>query len=320
MTESLTRAEILARLSAARDPVILIHVKPDGDAIGSAAALARYYIARGQAVTVLSADPIPERLAFLMEGIPTVPYTGRAGRTVLSLDVAAEGQLGSLAREFGVGAPPDFMIDHHETGAPFAPVYLLPHASATGEILADLLIALSGDAPLPRETATCLFAAITSDTGCFRFSNATGDTFRRAAELLDLGADGARVNHLLFESKSPRQLKAEAATAERMALAENGRISYAVLPRSVLSDIGDEYFETAIDVVREVQNVTVSFTMKEQPDGAFRVSLRSLSADVASVAAVHGGGGHRKAAGCTLRGMTAEDALALLLRELAPLA
>lgn len=320
MKTRLSRGAILACLAAAHDPVILIHVKPDGDAIGSAAALAHWFSDRGQAPTILCADPLPARLSFLLDGVTLAPYRGREGRTVIAVDVASEGQLGDLSRDFGHETPPDFTIDHHDRCTPFAPCYLRPHAAATGEILADLLAALAKPEPLTRPIATALFAAISSDTGCFRFSNATGATHRCAARLMDLGVDAGNINHLLFESKTPTQLRAEAATADRTAVAAGGRIAYALLERTLLNELGEESFDTAIDIVRAIAGVTVAFTVKEQKDGALRVSLRSTAADVASVAALHGGGGHIRAAGCTLRGMTLQDAARTLLRELAPIA
>lgn len=320
MTARLSRKAVLARLAAAHDPVILIHVKPDGDAVGSAVALAHFYHDRGHAVSVLCADPIPARLSFLLDGLALAPYAGREGRTVLALDVASEGQLGSLSDGFGAETPPDFSIDHHEHCTPVAPCYCRPHAAATGEILVDLLGALTEPAGLTPPMATALFAAIASDTGCFRFPNATGATHRAAARLIDLGIDAGRVNHLLFESKTPAQLKAEAATADRTVLAADGRIAYASLDRALLDRFGEENFETSIDIVRAVAGVTIAFTLKEQQDGSLRVSLRATTANVAAVAALHGGGGHARAAGCTLRGTTAENAAEALVRELTPLA
>lgn len=320
MIPRLTRGEVLARLEAARDPVILIHVKPDGDAVGSAVALARFFIGRGQAPSILCADPIPARLSFLLRDLTLAPYRGREGRTVIAVDVASEGQLGPLAETFGTDTPPDFSIDHHERSAPISPCYLRPRAAATGEILADLLTALRKPAPLTCPVATALFAAISSDTGCFRFSNATGATHRVAARLIDLGVDAGDVNHRLFESKTPAQLKAEAATADRTVVTGDGHIAYAVLERPLLDRYGEEYFETAIDIVRAVAGVTIAFTVKEQKNGDLRISLRSTVADVAAVAAVHGGGGHTRAAGCTFPRVAADDAVRTLVSELAPIA
>lgn len=315
----LTRAAVLSRLRDARDPIILVHTKPDGDAIGSAAALAHCFAAHGQAVSILAPDPIPSRLSFLLDGLALTPYQGREGRTVLSVDVASEGQLGSLSDAFGANTPPDFSIDHHLLSTPIAPCYLRPAAAATGEILADLLPALMHDAGLPLPAATALFGAISSDTGCFRFSNATGRTHRLAARLLDLGVDGAYVNHLLFESKSSAQVRAEAATADRTVVTAEGRIAYALLDRATLTAIGEEHFETAIDVVRTIAGVAAAFVIKEQANGSLRVSLRSVAADVAHVAALHGGGGHSRAAGCTLPAAEPITAARMLVAELLPL-
>lgn len=320
--KALTIDEVCARLSGARDPLILVHTKPDGDALGSAAALYHFFLARGQKPAIASPDPIPARLSFLTDGL-SLSNQPEAGRTVIAVDVASPSQLGALQETFLTGAiRPSLMIDHHAVGIPFADHYVLPEAAATGEVLCGVFAHLHDSALWTTPLCTSLYAAISSDTGCFRYSNATPATHRAAAQLLSFGVDGAAVNHLLFDSKSREQIAAEGIVAAKIQTAAGGRIAYAVISRADIDGAGlaDEHFETAIDIVRSLRGATVAFTLKEQKAGGYRASLRSTGADMASVAAAFGGGGHLRAAGCSLTGMTAEAAVAALLDKLAPAA
>jgi phosphoesterase RecJ-like protein len=329
--KQLTLDELCTRLRAARDPVILIHTKPDGDAVGSAVALCRFFSGRGQAPSIRCADPIPARLKFLLEGLSLSPTDDTSGRTVISVDVASPSQLGSLREAFADAGKVDLMIDHHEVGTPFADHLVMPHAAASGEVLYEVLAHME-DSPEPtqgrtspavwtRELCGALYAAISSDTGCFKYSNATPRTHMAAAKLLERGIDAARINHLLFDSKSREVLTAEGMVSAGIQTAADGRISYAIVRRADMTRaaLSDEHFETGIDIVRSLAGAEIAFLLKEQPNGTYRVSLRSTGADVASVAAVFGGGGHLRAAGCSLSGMTEAEAVSALLAHLTPL-
>ncbi len=312
--KSLTMTEARTALLAAHDPILLIHRKPDGDALGSAAALAHFYLARGERVSIDCADPIPTRLAFLTEGLTLSPIDNIEGRTVISLDVASPAQLGAIAETYLTDKTPHLMIDHHAIGTPFAPHFIIPDLSSTGEVLYDLLLSPAIDpAAEVGAVAEGLYAAISSDTGCFLYSNVTADTHRAAATLLEKQIDAARINHLLFHSKSREQLRAEGLALTKLQTACGGRIAYAVFTARELADIGEEYFETAIDIVRSLAGVKIAMTLKEMPNGTIRGSLRATTANVASVAALYGGGGHIRAAGFTLTGMTPDQAVSTLL-------
>ncbi len=313
----LDRDAVRAALLAARDPIILIHRKPDGDAVGSAVALAYFYLARGERVSIDCADPIPTRLHFLTEGLKLSPITDREGRTVISLDVASPSQLGRIADQYITDTTPDLMIDHHAVGTPFAPNWISPSASSTGEVLYDLLLSP------PLDPAACLgavaegmYAAISSDTRCFRYANVTANTLRAAAALLDIGIDAAEINHLLFDSKSREQMQAEALSLTKMQVAAGGMIAYASLTYEEIAPLGEDSFDTVNDVVRALAGVEIAMTLKEQRDGTIRGSLRSTGADVASVAAYYGGGGHIRAAGFTITDMSLAEAEADILPRL----
>ena len=316
----LSFSELVERVIGAKKPVLLTHTRPDGDTVGSCAALASLFDAMGRTPTVVSPDPIPRRLSFLCEGkwfAPVGDYPADA--TVIAVDVASPQQLGDLQSVFTGALAPSFMIDHHERGAAFCPRYLRADAAAVGEIIYDLAVALVERGALsviPPFAVNAIFASVSSDSGCFKYSNVTPRTHRIAAALIELGAEAPEINRLLFDVKTAEILSAEGYVASHVQSAANGRIAWVLVTDAIRNELGllDEHFETAIDVVRSLEGVEIAMAVKESPDGKFKVSLRSTGLDVARVAATLGGGGHARAAGCSLSAPTAEDAAAVAVK------
>lgn len=312
---SVTLDEACDLLIAAERPTILSHVRPDGDTVGSAAALCAILDAMGKRAAWDCADTLPKRLAFLFRDVPVATQEENAGGTVIAVDVASPAQLGALAERYGAV---HLSIDHHGTGELFAPSLVCPDASATGEVLyavAARLIERGALPSLPTAAAAAIYAAISSDTGCFKYANVTPETHRVAAALLsrDIGAD--RINHLLYDSRSPEQLKAEKIALSRLTTRHGGRIAAVCLSRADREGLSDEDFETAVDIARSMAGVEIALAIRELEGGVCKVSLRSTEANVAAVAQSFGGGGHLHAAGCTVLGEP-EDALEVLLPSL----
>ena len=314
----LSRREATERLLALRDPVILIHVHPDADCVGTMAALSRVFAALGQKATYASDDDVPERLAFLLNG--TERTRDLRGKDVVSVDVASRKQGGEslLAAE-----KIDLMIDHHEIGDSFADGYVISGSSSTAEVLYDLIEELveMGKLTVTREIAEPLFAAMSSDTGGFRFSSAKPRTFRIAASFIELGVNHAEISHKLFYSKSKEQIKAEGFIAKKTELFADGKIAVATHTEAERLELGaaEEHFDTAIEIPRSISGVQIAVIVKETDKGTFKASLRSLGANVAEVAKKFGGGGHIRAAGCSPEAKSIDEAKAMLISELLPL-
>ena len=235
---------------------------------------------------------------------------------MISVDVASPAQLGALAARYEGRVA--FSIDHHRSCTPFAPTYLSDSAAAAGEILYEIgahLVEMGALPSLPRPFAAAAYAALSSDTGCFRYANVTPRTHEVAAALLCAGADADRINHLLFECRTEGELRANAIAAANLSLHTGGRIGIVSLSLAARAGLSDEDFETAIDVPRSVAGVEIAAAIREMGGGVCRVSLRSTGADVAAVAASFGGGGHIRAAGCTIEG-TPNEVLTKLLPRL----
>lgn len=321
MTEyaRLSLSETVAHLLAAENPLILIHTKPDGDCYGSAAALSQIFTLLGKDSSIFSPEPIPERLGFIAALSDAKPYEEGRIYTPIAIDVASPSQLGAAEGRFS----PVLQIDHHARGIRFADFYLDADAAAAGEIvyeIAKMLLAEGKISEIPPRLASAIYTAIASDTGCFRQANTTAKTHTVAAHLISLGADFAAVNHALFEAKSPRQMRAEATVMANIRLHMNDKVaSFTSLKKDRERDgLLTEDFETSIDIVRAVKGVEVAVVVKEADtkENLYKISFRSTGADVSRVAAHFGGGGHIRAAGCTVEAENAEKALAMVLEML----
>lgn len=314
----LTEKECAKELLGIKNPVVVMHMNPDADTVGSSVALCKAYEALGIKAYYACADKIPERLKFLTDGIEPADEEDFGRLTPVAVDVASSAQLGRLAELLPKFA---LMIDHHELGSPFANFYNIKGASSAGEVVYRVLRVLEdeGRIKLTKQITYPLYAAISSDTGCFKYSSATPDTYRVAAELMETGIDYSEINHLLFSSKTEKQLKAEGFVSSVCRVVAGGKVAYACIEQKDLSALAVdmEDFETAVDIVRSVMGVEVAFVVKEKSgNGIFRVSLRSTGADVSRVAAEFGGGGHIRASGCAVSAENAAAAAEAVIAKL----
>lgn len=306
---SLSESEVAQRLNGSQSVLILFHVNPDGDAIGSAFALKHTLLALGKSAWCVCASEVPERLLFAISDsqesvLPANIPEGMRFDLIVSVDTASPSQLGELYDMYKDKI--DVMIDHHGKGTLYADNYVLAGASSCGEVLysiIDRLLSFS-DVEMPKRVAELIYTAISSDTGCFRYNNVSPSTHILAAKLIESGVDGADINHRLFGIKSLKQMQVEHAGFERMNFYSGGRIAIITFPYDLKAQYGatDENLETLVDVARCVKGVDVAAVIKQSTnENKFRVSMRSsCDFDVSEICAHYGGGGHVRAAGCTL--------------------
>ncbi len=306
----LTLSETAARLPGGEPTLILFHRHPDGDAVGAGFALKLLMEAMDCTVYCVCEDEIPERLRFLVGDAQESILQGNlpedfAPARIITVDTASPAQAGVLFPLYEGRF--DLMIDHHEKGELYADAYVDGTASSAGELIYRLsreLLATGRIPAIPEGVDRLLYAAISSDTGCFRFSNARSATHRAAAALLEADFDAAELNHLLFGVKSYKLLQAERVGFDRLRLFFDGKLGIVDMPYEVKQAYGflDEHFETLVDVARGLRGVLVAVSVRQpSEEGVYRVSMRSsCHLDVAAVCASFGGGGHIKAAGCTI--------------------
>lgn len=314
--------DVIDRLEQPADTLILFHRNPDADAVGSAFALREIMEGLGSRAWCVCESEVPDRLQFLTGGVQdsvlpeSVPDDFENVR-VISVDSAAPSQLGELWDYYGDSV--DMMLDHHESGWPYADYYIREGGAATGEILFDLAKCLASLEMISITDQLCvaIYAAISSDTGGFRFSNVTPKTHLRVAELMARGIDCADINRRLFDTFSLEQLRARAAGISNLHLFANGRIAVITFPYALKIALGleDDHLDTLVDVARSLKGVCVAASIRQpETEGSFRVSVRSsCSYNVADLCVGFGGGGHTKAAGCTIEAADADEAMQKLV-------
>jgi phosphoesterase RecJ-like protein len=171
---------------------------------------------------------------------------------------------------------------------------------------------------IPERVAPAIYAAISSDTGCFRYSNVTPSTHRTAAQLIALIPSHADIDRLLFETKTPGRLAAEKAALDLLSFAANGKIAVCSISLEQISahNLASEDLDALIDIARSVAGVEVAFSIREEAEKSYRVSARSNSSiDVSALCAYFGGGGHVKAAGCTVNAPTLDKARSIIVEK-----
>jgi phosphoesterase RecJ-like protein len=320
MTElrSLSIEEVCDLLASPANTLVLFHRNPDADAVGSAFALKKILSDLGSRAWCVCADEIPDRLLFLADDeqgsvLPSSIPEDLGVERVISVDTASPAQLGDLCALYGDRI--DLMIDHHEMGQVYADYYVRYDAAATGEIMFDLVkrLATEGRVTITDRLCTRLYAAISADTGGFRFSNVTPQTHKRAAELVASGIDCAGINHLLFDSNSMERLRAMAAGISNLHLFADGKIAVVTFPYALKVALGlsDADLDGLVEIARSLMGVCVAIAIRQpSAEGVFRVSARSsCTYDVSALCARFDGGGHKKAAGCTLHAGDMEEAM-----------
>jgi phosphoesterase RecJ-like protein len=298
---------VLAPFRSSRGRALMLgHVHPDADVLGTLLALGQALETRGWRVTYGGPHPAPAALAFL-PGVERYRHLhaleGRFDVAVLT-DCPNPQRTEGLIDQARRAAAAVVNIDHHPDNRRYGDVnWVDVSAAATGEIVYELLVALG--APLTPPIATNLFTALHTDTGSFRYSNVTPRTFRIAAALVQAGAEPAFVSEALYERRAPDALRWLGEALARVEVSDDGRLAWLALPSGSLPEKVIES-EELVNYPRSLATVRVACLLRER-DGQVKVSLRGKGdVDVQRIAAQFGGGGHRNAAGCMIAGPLAE--------------
>lgn len=280
--------------------LVACHRNPDGDAIGSAHALAYALRKLGKNACVFCPDPFGEEFSYITE--KEKDLCDFDPRCFVTVDVASPEMLCDAPFRDGI----DIVLDHHRVNTVSASLKaVLPEMASCGEIVLEVIRRLGVD--FDEYLAAALYTAIATDTGCFRYSNVNENTFSAAATLSRYAEKGEfyRINKKLFETKSRSRLALEAYAVEKSAFAADGKIAYLSVSRKEQEKLGVTYsdLDVLINVIRQVEGVEVSLVIKEREEGEFKVSVRSEAGfDASEFCRNFGGGGHIAAAGCTLAG------------------
>ena len=287
--------EFAARLLEKDQFLILSHKNPDGETLGSGAALCSALRRMGKTAYVYRNEQItPRTLSYVS---PYFVCDGYEPASVIAVDIATPNLFPK-----GFDGTVDFCIDHHPTNSHYAGLTLLhDEKSSCGEAILDLIEAMTGS--VAKEEATLLFIALTTDTGCFQYMNTNADTMRCAARLIDLGADQHTIVHDFFRKVSSARLKLEGMIYSSMRFYRNDTIVTAVITQQMLRDAGttENDLDDLAGLPGRAEGGDLTILIRELPDGRSKCSLRSTPrVDSSAICAVYGGGGHHMAAGVTL--------------------
>lgn len=306
--------EIGEQLKAAKSILLYTHVNMDGDTLGSAVALCIVLRKMGKECYILLEDDMHDNLRFMDKGYCTYDQDVIEIPDVsMCIDCGELGRFPKRADKFKTGKV-SICVDHHRTTEPFCQFnYISPETAATGELIYKLIKAMGQE--IDKETGEAIFAAITTDTGNFQYSNTTKQSHEIVAALYDAGIDSNAVSVEIYETVRIQKLMVRNKILDDMLLACDGRLAIAYVTQDMLKQTGARMEETEgiVGELRGIENVEVAVFLKEDADSTVYVSFRSKhSADVANVAAKFGGGGHKKAAGCTLHDITLSKAFDMI--------
>lgn len=291
--------------------LILCHANPDGDTLGCGYALLRALSKMGKRVKLACDDTVPSKFSYLFDDIKPVDFKEEY---VVAVDVATEDLLGGLKGAYAGRI--DLCIDHHGTNTDYAKNLLLnADAAAACEIVLKVIKALG--VSIDKKMADCLYTGLSTDTGCFKYSSTTSNTYRAAAELIDMGADNGYINRLMFETKTKTYAALERLALEGMEFFLDERVCVITITNEMYEKTGSSELEIEpiAPLTRQIEGVEIGLTIKEKKDGTCKCSLRTFeSVDASKLAGCFGGGGHKQAAACKFN-CSCEEAKKMLVEK-----
>lgn len=295
---------IASKLMAAKKVAIFTHLNPDGDALGSSFAMKYVLESVGVSATVWLEKEMPEKFGFLgAEYMVGNEETETDADTALVLDCATFDRLGTLAKSCKkIGTI--LCVDHHFSGEDFGSVcYKESDAAATAQIVYRLAMLINPDFPM--QAAEAMFTGLSTDTGHFKFSNVTEETFRVAAELVARGLEHRKISEKLYDTVKHGKLLFMGKAAEKIEFYHGGKIAVLSCPASFLAEYGLTYddVEELPNLANSIEGVEVSVLIKDRDETSHRVSLRGKDIlDLSRCAEIFGGGGHKNAAAFVAEG------------------
>ena len=307
--KKLTRNETAQFLRTHDNYAILTHRRPDGDTIGSTAALCRILRKMGKTAHVLCNREVTDRFAWLHRDISK--EEAAEGDCLVTVDVASPGMLPKQFEKY-LGSIA-LRIDHHASATSFTDAELVDSAvGACAEIIFDLMRELQVE--FDADIADAVYVGTSTDTGCFRFANTTTHTFETAAACAAGGARVYELNQELFETNTLGRLKIQSWIVEHMQIFGGGKLALVAIPRAVEDSIGvtEDDMDNISSFPRSISGVCMAATLRETADGDVKLSVRAVPGmDATRVTAQFGGGGHKGAAGASLKMSLTEAAQAV---------
>ncbi len=306
--------DFLDLVRKARHVAIGTHLNPDGDALGSALAVSLILDQLGVAHTVLCQHPAPSNLAFL-PGTDRIrnELPGETPDLAVILDLDAMNRLGTVRHVFD-DVPHKIVVDHHiPQDAPGDLRIISTKSPATCAILCDLFF--DSEVTITPEIANCLLTGILTDTGSFRYPNTTSHSLHLSAQLLEAGASISGVSEEVYMKKTLPSVRILGRSIERAKITSDGRLTWVTIPYEVFDELNasDQDTEGIVNEMLSIRGVEIAAILREIRPGKIRGSLRSRAhINVADVAQLFGGGGHKNASGISFDGSLLESEIRIV--------
>ncbi len=307
-------------IKSSKNILIISHVNPDGDTLGSMCGLYCAILDNfKKKCDMVAISKIPDVYSYLphLSDVKNVDDIDKSREydLVINVDVAAldracDAKILFEKAKFTVN------IDHHKTNNSYGNLnFINPDASSTGEVLFGCFENMNWKVNL--DCAICLYTAILTDTGSFRFDNTKPSTFEVASKLVAIGVQPSDIYKKVYESDSKTLVMFQAHCISKAKFLENDKIAYTLVYKKDMEKFsaGDDCMEGLTEKLRAIVTTRIAFVAKEMKSGGTKISMRSKFADVAEICSVFGGGGHRLAAGCTIKAPV-EDAAKKVLEEI----
>lgn len=286
--------------------LITTHINPEGDAIGSEIALALILKKLGKSVVVCNTDPVPRNLQFLpySKKIKQAKEINNRFDAMFVLDCGSKDRVGLFKNGAMPSPPPIVNIDHHITNEKFGYInYIDAKATATGDIIYRLAKTLK--IKIDKDIATAIYTTLLTETGSFRYSNTNSGILRISAELIDTGLNPWRIGQQIYETNTFQRLKLLGTLLDEMEIDSTGKIAWVIITSAhyAATNTTVEDVEDFINFPRSIKGVETAILFRESEEDLYKISFRSRGTiDVTRLALKFGGGGHKYAAGCTVKG------------------
>ena len=310
-----------SNIKSSKNILLVSHINPDGDTLGSMCAM--YSLIKDnykKTCDMCVVSKVPEVYSFLpnIDKVKNIEDfdLSREYDLVINLDVAAIDRCADAKILFDK-AKKTVNIDHHGTNDGYADINIIePFAAATSEALFG--VAQSLNWKISKDTAICLYTAIVTDTGCFKFSNTTARTMEFAGKLLEKGINPSEIYQKCYESNSKDMVLFQSYCINKAQFLNDDKIVYTIVYKKDLekyNNNGEDFTDGLTEKLRAIVSTEIAFVVKELNSGASKVSMRSKSFDIAQVCVALGGGGHKLAAGALIKA-NPEKAVKMILNEI----
>ncbi len=296
--------EILNLINNSSRILIITHVNPDGDTLGSASALKSFIGDRADILIQIEDNfQFPNTYSFL----PYLNFSKNFSTLedvydlVIAIDTASVDRIINNARKIFDNAKNTIVIDHHKTNSGFGKInYIIGGMSSTAEVLSILFDKLNIE--ITEQMAIGLYAGLLTDTGCFKYESTTANTFEFASKLSKTGINTCEIAELCYTNKPKNMILFQNYLVGNTQFCMDDKIAYTLITKDIIEyyNAKDEYTEGICETLRSIQNVEIALVLKETDNG-IKVSIRTKSKDATKITEIFKGGGHKRAAGCTIK-------------------